>query len=231
MASDAPLDESNEGFKMLKAMGWTEGSGLGRGAKGRVAPLSATLPEAEGRSGLGKSTEEATMLAGAAKERRKLDVEHADTDARKRKREAERDRLVTLDATREAMHRDFYCACCDKQYRTVAEFSGHLSSYDHGHRKRFAEMRQSEKARTGDDAESKRRKEERRAARDLQRRIDAANASAPAVAAVSAPAPAPAPARAAADPAAAAPRRKFGFAMGGAKKAPIKFAFGKPPPA
>ena len=37
--ADGALDESNEGFKMLRAMGWKEGAGLGKGEKGRVLPL------------------------------------------------------------------------------------------------------------------------------------------------------------------------------------------------
>ena len=31
------------------------------------------------------------------------------------------------------MNREFYCETCDKQYKTVGEFSNHLSSYDHHH--------------------------------------------------------------------------------------------------
>ena len=85
--ADGALDESNEGFKMLRAMGWKEGAGLGKGEKGRVLPLSATLPEESGRLGLGRATQEEDMTTNAAKQRRKLDSELEDTADRKRKRE------------------------------------------------------------------------------------------------------------------------------------------------
>ena len=35
---------------------------------------------------------------------------------------------------------------CDKRYIKVKEFENHLSSYDHHHRKRFKEMKETEKA-------------------------------------------------------------------------------------
>jgi len=37
--SEHAIDESNIGNKMLKAMGWTEGSGLGRNNQGIVEPV------------------------------------------------------------------------------------------------------------------------------------------------------------------------------------------------
>ena len=59
------LGEDNEGFKMLKAMGWKEGSGLGKKNKGSVVPLSESIKEEARREGLGRSREEEVMLAGA----------------------------------------------------------------------------------------------------------------------------------------------------------------------
>ena len=38
---------------------------------------------------------------------------------------------------------------CDKRYVKVKEFENHLSSYDHHHRKRFKEMKETEKVRHG----------------------------------------------------------------------------------
>jgi septal ring factor EnvC (AmiA/AmiB activator) len=227
--ADGALDESNEGFKMLRAMGWKEGAGLGKGEKGRVLPLSATLPEESGRLGLGRATQEEDMTTNAAKQRRKLDSELEDTADRKRKREEKAAGERELAATLEAQHANFYCACCDKQYKTVAEFSNHLSSYDHGHRKRFAEMREAERNRAGgaDAVAAKRRKEDARQARELQRQIDAAAARAPpAVAAPAAAAAAP-PAPTAPAPAGDAPRAKFGFGLAKKPTGKIKFGFGK----
>ena len=36
--------------------------------------------------------------------------------------------------------RPFYCELCDKQYRNHGEMDNHLASYDHHHKKRFAEF-------------------------------------------------------------------------------------------
>nr|GEY32848.1 G patch domain-containing protein 8 [Tanacetum cinerariifolium] len=33
------------------------------------------------------------------------------------------------------MRTSFYCELCNKQYKLDVEFEGHLSSYDHNHRK------------------------------------------------------------------------------------------------
>ena len=50
----------------------------------------------------------------------------------------------------------------------------HLSSYDHHHRKRFAEMREAERARNADATAEKRSREEARRERELQKQIRAA---------------------------------------------------------
>lgn len=175
------IDASNEGFKMLKSMGWTEGAGLGKQETGDALPLSARIKEEARRAGLGRAAQEAEMLSKATTRKRE-DVD--DADAKRRRREAfdEREKREEVLA---AQHRSFYCACCDKQYTTVSEFSAHLSSYDHHHRKRFAEMKEGERARTADATAEKRRREEVRREKALQRQIDAAAA---------APAPTPAPA-------------------------------------
>ncbi|RIB08021.1 hypothetical protein C2G38_2212739 [Gigaspora rosea] len=42
----------------------------------------------------------------------------------------------------EIINSAFYCALCDKQYTKITEYETHLSSYDHNHRKRFKEMKE-----------------------------------------------------------------------------------------
>lgn len=68
---------------------------------------------------------------------------------------------------------EFFCAVCDKQYKTVAEFATHLSSYDHHHRKRFAEMKEAHKPKI------QRRKDDERSNAELERRVQAAAPSQP----------------------------------------------------
>ena len=67
----------------------------------------------------------------------------------------------------------FYCALCDKQYRTHGEMENHLASYDHGHKKRWAELR--EESREG--REEVQRREERREALQLERQRAALEAA------------------------------------------------------
>ena len=49
------IDANNEGFKMLKSMGWTEGEGLGKASKGDALPLSERIKEEARREGLGRA--------------------------------------------------------------------------------------------------------------------------------------------------------------------------------
>ena len=59
----------------------------------------------------------------------------------------------------------FYCALCDKQYRTHGEMENHMAGYDHHHRKRERELR--EESREGREEVS--RREERRQNQQLER--------------------------------------------------------------
>ncbi|BFZ61232.1 hypothetical protein YB2330_002291 [Saitoella coloradoensis] len=53
----------------------------------------------------------------------------------------------------------FYCELCDKGYSRISEYDAHLSSYDHGHRARFREMRAQQK--DPNDIARRREKEEK----------------------------------------------------------------------
>ncbi|KAJ1457823.1 hypothetical protein M885DRAFT_514304 [Pelagophyceae sp. CCMP2097] len=225
---DAPLDSSNEGYKMLAKMGWKQGEGLGKKASGIAVPISATINEAEGRLGVGKKEQDTDALDNATK-RPKHAGEVEETAARKRVREETAQRDETLEQALQRQNAEFYCGCCSKQYRTVSEFAAHLSSYDHHHRKRFAEMKETEKARAGGDRaiEGKRRKELLREEKELQRRIDAAKGPLP-----EAPSEAPPPAPSAAAPpgagfSLAAASKGIGFSLAGGPRpaAPRPAAF------
>ena len=170
------IDASNEGFKMLKSMGWTEGEGLGKQSTGDALPLSERIKEEARREGLGRSKQEAEMLSKATTRKR----DDSDDEAARKKRKEVGEEQKRRDEVLAEQHRNFYCACCDKQYTTVSEFSAHLSSYDHHHRKRFAEMREAERARNADATAEKRSREEARRERELQKQIRAAAAAAPA---------------------------------------------------
>lgn len=155
------LDPTNVGYQMLKKMAWKEGEGLGKRKSGIVEPICVRAPE--GREGLGRRERDESALEQATKRKRGV---NESVDERKA------ERLETIKAEVRAQNAEFYCKVCDKQYKTVAEFSTHLSSYDHHHRKRFAEMRANEKSRG--DADRDRRQEKRQEQRELDRRIEAA---------------------------------------------------------
>ena len=85
------IDASNEGFKMLKSMGWTEGEGLGKQSKGDALPLSERIKEEARREGLGRSKQEAEMLSKATTRKRE---ESDDEDAKRRRQEVSEEQRV-----------------------------------------------------------------------------------------------------------------------------------------
>lgn len=46
---------------------------------------------------------------------------------------AEREQKIQTEV--KEIRKVFYCELCNKQYKLAVEFEGHLSSYDHNHRK------------------------------------------------------------------------------------------------
>lgn len=46
---------------------------------------------------------------------------------------AEREQKIQTEV--KEIRKVFYCELCNKQYKLAMEFEGHLSSYDHNHRK------------------------------------------------------------------------------------------------
>ena len=45
------------------------------------------------------------------------------------------DREQKIQTEVKEIRKTFYCELCNKQYKLAVEFEGHLSSYDHNHRK------------------------------------------------------------------------------------------------
>ena len=105
------IDANNEGFKMLKSMGWTEGEGLGKQSKGDALPLSERIKEEARREGLGRATQEAEMLSKATTRKR----DDSDDEDAKRRRQEVGEEQRRRDEVLAEQHRNFYCACCDKQ--------------------------------------------------------------------------------------------------------------------
>jgi hypothetical protein len=126
---------------MLQKYGWNETKGLGKDEKGKshhnhhfstvlesllgiVAPIQ--LKGVDSLSGSGSTPEEDAAdqaVSEVTKERRKLNIEIEQTsDMIAQKTEnAEREQLIEDEL--KFIHREFYCECCDKQYKNVSEVS------------------------------------------------------------------------------------------------------------
>ncbi|RLN47175.1 hypothetical protein BBJ28_00015908 [Nothophytophthora sp. Chile5] len=146
--ADRALDASNRGYRLLQKMGWRSGSGLG------------------------KSEQEYDEMAQlATSERRKLDVEVAETPEETVAREAKGVREDQRKTEVRDMQAAFYCEACRKQYKTVTEMENHLSSYDHHHTKRLRDLQQQHKSKGRGEQSAKRRKELQKEELLLQKRI------------------------------------------------------------
>ena len=70
--------------------------------------------------------------------------------------------------------RAFYCALCDKQFKTVAQYDEHTNSYAHHHKARFKDMQANVRLKPKEDVDKRKEKERKREEKEL-RKIAAAN--------------------------------------------------------
>lgn len=169
---DCPLGRENRGYHLLERMGWVMGMGLGKNGGGIVEPIP--IVQADGFLGLGKASEYDRAAEDATEQRKALTMEvllREEGDAAAQEaRKAHNANEQRIQAALKEAHAEFYCECCHKQFKEAMEFSNHLSSYDHHHKKRFKEMQAGEAARKRAEREAK---EARRAAKS--QRIEAAS--------------------------------------------------------
>ncbi|GER36458.1 D111/G-patch domain-containing protein [Striga asiatica] len=149
---DTQLTSSNVGFRLLQKMGW-KGKGLGKEEQGIIEPIKSGIRDA--RLGLGKQEEDDYFTAEENIQRRKLDIEVEETEELAKKREviAEREQRIQSDV--KEIRKVFFCELCNKQYKLAMEFEAHLSSYDHNHRKRFKQMRDTHGSSSRDDRQKR----------------------------------------------------------------------------
>ncbi|ESQ32188.1 hypothetical protein EUTSA_v10004695mg [Eutrema salsugineum] len=164
---DTMISSSNVGFRLLQKMGW-KGKGLGKQEQGITEPIKSGIRDR--RLGLGKQEEDDYFTAEENIQRKKLDIEIEETEEIAKKREvlAEREQKIQSDV--KEIRKVFYCELCSKQYRTVMEFEGHLSSYDHNHKKRFKEMKEMHGTSSRDD---RKKRELQRQEREMTKMADA----------------------------------------------------------
>eukprot|EP00245_Coleochaete_scutata_P007635 TRINITY_DN2313_c0_g1_i1.p1 TRINITY_DN2313_c0_g1~~TRINITY_DN2313_c0_g1_i1.p1 ORF type:complete len:346 (-),score=103.59 TRINITY_DN2313_c0_g1_i1:277-1218(-) len=168
---DTHIPSNNIGYRLLQKMGW-KGQGLGREEQGIVEPIKPG--NTEGKLGLGKQEEDDFYTAPENVERRKLDVEIDLPEEVVKKREVAAEKEQKIKEEIKEVQRVFFCELCNKQYKLAAEFDVHLSSYDHNHKKRFKEMKESNRNR--DDKQLREQREQLRQERDMARMAQTAEA-------------------------------------------------------
>ncbi|KAG2171744.1 hypothetical protein INT43_008124, partial [Umbelopsis isabellina] len=169
------LPETNIGYRLLCKMGWSAGQGLGSDRQGRVDPIRIDLKMDS--LGIGKAEEEEDYHISSTAQRRALDSEKQmeETEQEKNIREAVTHKKEEVKNDVKEILRAFYCELCDKQYSKISEYEQHLQSYDHHHKKRFKDMRESSKSTEGAIAErAQRRDRERKREERENRRIQEA---------------------------------------------------------
>ncbi|XP_071729745.1 uncharacterized protein [Rutidosis leptorrhynchoides] len=149
---DTQLTSSNVGFRLLQKMGW-KGKGLGKNEQGITEPIKSGIRDS--KLGVGKQEEDDFFTAEENIQRKKLDIELEETEEIAKKREVMADRELKIQTEVKEIRKVFYCELCNKQYKLAVEFEGHLSSYDHNHRKRFKEMKEMHGSSSRDDRQKR----------------------------------------------------------------------------
>lgn len=149
---DTKLTSSNVGYRLLQKMGW-KGKGLGKNEQGIIEPIRSGIRDA--KLGVGKQEEDDYYTSEENVQRKKLDIELEETHEIAKKREVMAEREQKIENEVKEIHKVFFCELCNKQYKLAVEFEGHLSSYDHNHRKRFKEMREMHGSSSRDEREKR----------------------------------------------------------------------------
>ncbi|KAE8705592.1 G patch domain-containing protein 8-like isoform X3 [Hibiscus syriacus] len=156
---DTRLNSSNVGFRLLQKMGW-KGKGLGKDEQGITEPIRSGIRDP--KLGIGKQEEDDFFTAEENIQRKKLDIEVEETVEHAKKREVLAEREQKIQTEVKEICKVFYCELCNKQYKLAMEFEGHLSSYDHNHRKRFKEMREMHGSSSRDDRQKREQQRQER---------------------------------------------------------------------
>ncbi|KAF5960776.1 hypothetical protein HYC85_001985 [Camellia sinensis] len=167
---DTQLTSSNIGFRLLQKMGW-KGKGLGKDEQGIIEPIKSGIRDS--KLGVGKQEQDDFFTAEENIQRKKLDIELEETEEIAKKREVIAEREQKIQTEVKEIRKVFYCELCNKQYKLAVEFEGHLSSYDHNHKKRFKEMREMHGTSSRDDRQ---KREQQRQEREMAKFAQIADA-------------------------------------------------------
>lgn len=175
VSMETHIPESNIGYKLLQKMGWQVGRGLGSQGQGRIDPIRIELKDDS--LGVGKAEEYSSTHVSTTAKRKALDSEKQleETEIQKMEREYQVEKKQAIAQELKEVKRAFYCELCDKQYKNISEYEQHLQSYDHHHKKRFKDMRESTRNSTVNQSEREKKlaRERKREERELKRMQDA----------------------------------------------------------
>ncbi|KAF9300184.1 hypothetical protein BGZ74_008215 [Mortierella antarctica] len=171
---DTHIPENNVGYKLLLKMGWKAGTGLGQNASGRTAPIP--INQKQSSLGIGKLEVDTWYGEISTSKRKTLEAEKQaeETEDQRNKREEQAKQKQAIQAELAEVKSAFYCALCDKQYERIADYEVHLSSYDHHHKKRFKDMKETSRAGAAGVNNKIKEKEKKREERELARMQEAA---------------------------------------------------------
>ncbi|KAF8529476.1 hypothetical protein JB92DRAFT_3196993 [Gautieria morchelliformis] len=168
---ETKIKSTNKGYSILAKLGWTDGQPLGLSGDGRVEPIPFSVKNDV--TGLGKRAQDERMIETTVSQRRELDSERQikETIEQRQWREQKAADKEALASQIASTLRPFYCALCDKQYQTVAQYDEHTNSYAHHHKQRFKDMQANAKGLGGgkQDKEARLAKERKREEKELKR--------------------------------------------------------------
>ncbi|KAI8879396.1 G-patch-domain-containing protein [Backusella circina FSU 941] len=175
VSMETHIPASNIGYKLLQKMGWTAGKGLGSQGQGRVDPIRIELKDDS--LGVGKAEELMSNHISSTAKRKAMEMEKQLDESlqQKEQRETMVEKNQAIAKELEEVKRAFYCELCDKQYKKISEYEQHLQSYDHHHKKRFKDMKESTRQSSANqnEREKKLAREKKREERELKRMQEA----------------------------------------------------------
>lgn len=127
--------------------------------------------------GVGKAQELNTNHIESTSKRKALDSEKQleESETQKLEREYRAEKKQAIEKELQEVKRAFYCELCDKQYKKVSEYDQHLQSYDHHHKKRFKDMKETTRNSTANQSEREKKlaRERKREEKELKRMQEA----------------------------------------------------------
>lgn len=98
-----------------------------------------------------------------------------ESDIQRTEREYRAEKKQAIEKELQQVKRVFYCELCDKQYKNVSEYDQHLQSYDHHHKKRFKDMKETARNSVMNQSEREKKlaRERKREEKELKRMQEA----------------------------------------------------------